>query len=117
MERYTAARTRTVRIPGPILDVVEQEITAHSRPYLKLSLATHEEPGGETTSWHDLVVWNPDQGSAIHPAYLARKGDKVRVTGRFEEFQVKTETGEKVYRRHFVVESLHFDRLQSPEVP
>jgi single-stranded DNA-binding protein len=120
IERYTEARTYTVMVPDPILDneLVEQEVTRPSRPYLKLSLATHEGArGGATTSWHDLIVWSPDQGSAFHPAYLARKGDKVRVTGRFEEFQGKTQTGETICRRHFVVESLRFDRLKSPEIP
>jgi single-stranded DNA-binding protein len=119
IERYTEARTYTVMVPDPILDneLVEHEVTTHPRPYIKLSLATHEGPGGRSTSWHDLIVWGPDQGSALHPAYLARKGDKVRVTGRFEEFQVKTETGERICRRHFVVDRLRFDRLKSPEVP
>ena len=106
-------------VPDPILDddLVEREVTTRSRPYLKLSLATHEGPQGRTTCWHDLIVWNPDQGSAIHTAYLARKGDRVRVTGKFEEFPVKTETGETIRRRHFVVESLGFIRLKSPEIP
>jgi single-stranded DNA-binding protein len=116
IERYTEARTYTVMVPDPILDneLVEREVTTPARPYLKLSLATHE---GQTTRWHDLIVWNPNLGSAIHPAYLARKGDKVRVTGRFEDFRFKDAAGETVSRKHFVVDSLGFERLKSPQVP
>jgi single-stranded DNA-binding protein len=119
LERHTEVRTYSVMVPDPILDdeLVEQEVTTRSRPYLKLSLATHEGPGGRTTCWHDLIVWSPDQGSAFHPAQLARKGDKVRVTGRFEEFRAKTANGETICRRHFVVASLGFVRLKSPEIP
>ncbi len=119
VERYTEPRTYTVEVPDPILDgeLVEQEVTTRPRPYLKLSLATHEGPGGKTTCWHDLIVWGPDQGSALHPAYLARRGDKVRVTGKFEEYRFQTATGETHTRRHFVVDTLRFDRLKSPEIP
>jgi single-stranded DNA-binding protein len=116
IERYTEATTRTVWIPDPILDgeLVEREVTAPARPYLKLSLATRQ--GGETR-WHDLVVWNPRQSSGVHPAYLGRKGDQVRVTGRFEDYEFRVADGHVVSGTHFVVDSFSLVRTKAPEIP
>jgi single-stranded DNA-binding protein len=115
IERYTPERTFTVMVPDPILDgdLVEREVTTPGRPYLKLSLATHE---GQQTRWHDLIIWNPEHRTPVQNAYLARKGDQVKVSGRFENYQFKTPAGETISGRHFVVEAFHFARLKSPKV-
>lgn len=116
IERYTQERTETIWVPDPMLDGehVEREITIPARPYLKLSLATR---GSGETRWHDLVVWNPRQSSGVHPAYLGRKGDLVRVTGRFEEYSFTTAEGQTVSGTHFVVDSFSLLRTKAPEIP
>ena len=118
IERYTPERTYTKEVPDPVVEHlrVEKEFTVPARPYLKLSLATHEYG---KTSWHDCIVWSPQTRTDVHSAYLARKGDKVRVSGRFEDysFEVRKETGTKVIKgTHFVVDEFHFLRLKSPKV-
>ncbi|MDP9120131.1 MAG: single-stranded DNA-binding protein [Acidobacteriota bacterium] len=115
IERYTRARTYTAMVPDPILDgeLVEREFTTRPRPYLKLSLATH----GRTTTWHDLIVWSPDHSTPVQAAYLARKGDKVRVTGHFENFEFETEAGETRSGCHFVVQSFNFKSLVCRTAP
>jgi single-stranded DNA-binding protein len=115
IERFTPERTYTVMVPDPILDndLVEKEVTTPGRPYLKLSLATHE---GQVTRWHDLIIWSPDHRTPVQNAYLARKGDRVKVAGRFEDYQFTTTDGKTLSGRHFVVESFNFARLKSPQV-
>jgi single-stranded DNA-binding protein len=115
IERVTRDQTRTIQFADPILDgeLVEREITIPGRPYLKLSLATHEAQG---TRWHDLIVWSPDLRTNVRNAYLARTGDKVRVTGRFEDYSFTTESGDTLSGSHFVVDDFHFERIKSRQV-
>jgi single-stranded DNA-binding protein len=114
IERFTPERTYTIEVPDPILDgdLVEKEVTAPGRPYLKLSLASHE---GGTTCWHDCIVWGPEHRTGVQSAYMARKGDRVELSGRFEDYEFKVD-GKTIAGRHFVVEEFHFLRLKSPKI-
>ncbi|HEV7787246.1 MAG TPA: single-stranded DNA-binding protein [Thermoanaerobaculia bacterium] len=87
-----------------------------SREFLRLSLATRTAAAARTT-WHNLVVWNPER-QEVRAARLARKGDFVEVTGRFESFRFKTEDDEEREIRQFVVETFRIARLKTPaEIP
>jgi single-stranded DNA-binding protein len=115
IELFTPEWTKIVEVPDPILDgdLVEKEVTVRARPYLKLSVATHE---GQQTRWHDCIVWNPEHRTGVQNAYLARKGDMVKVSGQFESYTVKSKDGKVITLRHFVVEGFNFKRLKSPKV-
>jgi single-stranded DNA-binding protein len=110
IERFTPERTYTKEVPDPVVEelLVEREFTIPARPYWKLSLATHR--GGETR-WHDCIVWNPEHRTAVQNAHLARKGDRIKVFGRYEEFSF-TREGEEIKATHFVVEEFHFEKLK-----
>jgi single-stranded DNA-binding protein len=114
IERWTPDRTETRRFLDPVLDdgesEVEREFTIPGRPYWKLSLATHD-PAGKTT-WHDCIIWSPENRTPVQNARLARKGDLVKVTGYFEDYTYRK--GEELcHGRHLVVEGFHFKRLRS----
>ena len=107
--RQTRERTYTKTVHNPVIDGDEEiEIRVPSRTYLKLSLATHERTAsGPLTRWHDLIFWRPER-----QILMARKGDHIQVTGRFEEYQMETAEGDTVCRRHFVVETFRFLRMK-----
>jgi single-stranded DNA-binding protein len=111
IERFTPERTKSIWVPDPILDgdLVEKEVTVPARPYWKLSLATHR---GQETTWHDCVIWNPEHRTAVQNAHLARKGDRVSVSGRYEDYTFKTKDGQVISGTHFVVDEFHFKRLR-----
>ena len=117
--RETRERTKIRTVHNPVTESDEEiEVTIPSRSYLKLSLAAHElTREGRVTRWHDLVLWNPHHCSGVHPAYLARKGNRVQVTGVFEDYQFETPDGDTICRRHFVVESFRLLEIKCPEIP
>ncbi|HEX3532052.1 MAG TPA: single-stranded DNA-binding protein [Thermoanaerobaculia bacterium] len=103
--RTTRERTYTKTVHNKVIDG-DEEIEVHlpSRTYMKLSLATQERSAtGPVTHWHDLILWNPSA-----EAFLARKGDQIKVTGRREEYEFETADGETRTGVHFVVQSLRF---------
>jgi single-stranded DNA-binding protein len=103
IERFTKARTVSKKVPDPVVEdrIVEREVTIPARPYWKLSLEIHR---GGKTAWHDCIVWNPEQRPAVQSADLARKGDRVVLTGYHESYTF-TRHGEIVSGKHFVVET------------
>ena len=105
--RTTRERTYTKTVHNDVIDGEEEiEIYVPARTYMKLSLATHERSAtGPITRWHDLILWQPSP-----EAFLARKGDQIRVTGRVEEYEFTTDQGETRTGVHFVVQSLRFLR-------
>jgi len=105
--RDTRERTTTTTVYNQVIDGEEEiEVRIPSRTYMKLSLATHlRTASGIETRWHDLILWSPDRD-----AFLARKGDQVRVTGRFEEYCFETTSGETRAGVHFVVQTFRFLR-------
>ena len=105
--RFTRERTYTKTVHNDIIDGDEEiEVHVPSRTYMKLSLATHTRTAsGIVTRWHDLILWQPEPH-----AFLARKGDRVEVTGYVEEYEITTEDGITRTGTHFVVQSLRFLR-------
>lgn len=79
--RDTRPRTRTVMIYDPAFHTEVPRTFTRTSEYAVLSLATHE---GRETTWHRLIAFDLDTFSSLR---LARKGDRVRVTGRRETFR------------------------------
>ena len=105
--RTTRERTYIRTVFNDVIDGEEEiEVYVPSRTYMKLSLATHERSAsGVATRWHDLILWQPEPHAS-----LARKGDQIRVTGSFEDYEFTTDQGETRTGTHFVVQSLRFLR-------
>jgi len=117
--RWTRERTCTVTRRNEVAEMNEEhEIMTTPREYLRLSLATHDRtPRGSVTSWHNLVVWDPDR-QAVSQARLGRKGDLVEVTGRSETLRYQEANGTEREHRQFVVETFHILRhRRAPEIP
>jgi len=106
--RLTRTRTKTLRIFNPGAECYDEtEITTRPREYVRLSLATHRRVNGEwETTWHQLVVWNADRRERFH-IRLARKGNKVTVTGHYETFRYTGADGQEREMTRFIVESFH----------
>jgi single-stranded DNA-binding protein len=117
IERFTPERTYIREVPDPVVEdlTVEREFTISPRPYWKLSLATHN---GQETRWHDCIVWSPEHRTAVRNARLARRGDLIKLAGRFEPYSFTTPDGKTISGTHFVVEAFNFRRLRKPvEIP
>jgi single-stranded DNA-binding protein len=112
-----STRTWTREVPGRQVSdddyeytVEPQQIEGGGREYTVLSLATHRKTAaGWETDWHRLVAWNTDRG-ALNTTCLCRKGDKVHVRGRQDEFT----TAEGRTIRQIVLDDL---RILKPKVP
>lgn len=87
--------------------VVPQDFLIPSRPFARISLATHE--GGRTT-WHNIVAWNMDQGRRHFGVRIASKGDQVRVKAHWEERRWTDEQGTEHQVRQLVLDDLGFLR-------
>jgi single-stranded DNA-binding protein len=105
IERYTADRTYIEMVPDPAVEdlMIEQEFTIPGLPYWKLSLSVRD---GRYAGWHDCVVWDPENRTAVRNAPLARKGDRVALVGHHEPYSQKKD-GETIRRMRFVVEEFH----------
>ena len=105
--RFTQGRTRTMTRYNEIAEMEEEyEVTASGREYAVLSLATHQQVASRwTTVWHRLIVWNLGQGMHWWNVRLARRGDKVRVTGRLETCRFASDDGVVRELTQVVVES------------
>jgi single-stranded DNA-binding protein len=118
--KTTATRTeiRTYTEYNPVIDGEEErevEITRGGREYLLLNLASHRgKDENRTTTWHTLVVWNPERLSGTR---LARKGDCVTVTGRPETYRYTDGNGEERTLHRFVVETFRFKSLKASKIP
>lgn len=116
--RLTRTRTRTLSILNPVAECHDEtEITTRPREYARLSLATHRRVNGQwETTWHQLVVWNADRMENFQ-VRMARKGQKVTVTGHYETFRYTGEDGEERELTRFIVESFHLwpDKKTRPQ--
>ena len=106
--RDTRTRTKTIRVKNPVAECFDEaEVTTRSREYARLSLATHRRVEGQwQTTWHQLVVWNVDRMEHFN-VRMARKGEKVTVTGHQESYEFIGEDGRPRTIERFIVESFH----------
>jgi single-stranded DNA-binding protein len=113
--RQTRERTRIATFHNIVAEMTEEyEVTIRPRDFVVLSLATHE---GPKTIWHRLVAWSPER-NGLSNMRLARKGDKVEVTGRPETFTYPGADGLPRTIAQIVVERFRILRLKAPhEVP
>lgn len=112
--RQTRERTHTATFYNEVAEMKEEyDVRVPPRDYIVLSLATHH---GSETIWRRLVVWSPDTTGLSH-VRLARKGDRVEVTGRPETFSYLDKDGNPQELRQIVVESYRPLKLKSPEIP
>jgi single-stranded DNA-binding protein len=109
----TRERTYTATSWNEVAEQAEEyEATVPSREFARLSLASHHwEAGRRVTRWHQLVVWNVEDGR-FRNVLLARKGDRVRVTGRVEQRRFIGRDGVERTARQVVVESFHLVRIK-----
>ena len=100
----TATRTVTAERANVIAETVEvYEYETQSRRYGVFSVATHTGHGDtRTTTWNRCVVWNLDRME--HQALrLARGGERVEVTGRWEDYTFQDPQGQDVTLRQLAV--------------
>ena len=84
------------------------EFTVRGREFIRLSLAEKVvTPRGTETRWHSLVAWDLHRQS-VAGIRLARKGDRVRITGRREKYGFTTPNGEYRENVQVVIESFQF---------
>lgn len=105
--RFTQGRTRTATRYNEIAEMEEEyEVTTSGREYAVLSLATQQLVAGQwKTVWLRLIVWNLGQGMQWWNVRLARKGDRVRVTGRLETSRFTGDDGAERELTQVVVET------------
>ncbi len=90
--RTTHQRTYTARYYDQVTEGwTESEITLATREYALLSVATRE---GRKTTWHRVICWNVER-PGTSGVKLARRGDKVKITGRKEIFTWTDDSGEE----------------------
>ena len=93
----------------------EREITVGGREYIKLSLAVHGyRDGRKTTTWYQCIRWNTD-GAEWFNVQFARKGYKVRITGRPYTYTFTDEAGRR--QRIERIEILRFEILKRKPAP
>ncbi len=111
--RETRERSYTARRYESLTDeLVEHEVTVPSRDYIRFSLATHRKVNGSwQTLWHRVICWNAGR-VANRPVRLLRKGDRVRVTGRLEEYSYTATNGEQRTARHLILDKLQILRIK-----
>jgi len=108
--RSTQSRTETQLRFNPVAECHDEiEYTTRSRQYLRLSLATHrrDAQGEWQTTWHQLVLWSSDRLEHVNTR-LARKGDKVTVTGYEQTYSyIDKDDGTEREITRIVITSLH----------
>jgi len=102
--RNTATRTVTVERANEIAETVDTyEYETRSREFGVFSVATHTGHGAtRTTTWNRCIVWNLDRIEHL-ALRLAKGGERVEVTGRWELFTFQDQHGQDVTLRHLVV--------------
>jgi single-stranded DNA-binding protein len=102
--RDTATRTVTVERANVIAESTDTyEYETQSREYGVFSVATHTGHGDtRTTAWNRCVAWNLDRME--HRALrLAKSGERVEVTGRWELYTFQDQHGQDVTLRQLAV--------------
>lgn len=111
--RSTTERTYTARYRNPVAECTDEyEVTVPGRDYIRFSLATHRRVGRQwKTEWHRVLCWNADKLSNFAVRIL-RKGDHVRVTGRYDEYRYVGTGGQERVARHLVLHKLEILRTK-----
>ena len=102
--RNTATRTVQYEVDNVIAETVETyEYETRSREYGVFSVGTHTGHGAtRTTTWNRCIVWN--LGRMEHRALrLAKTGERVEVTGRWEDYTFQDQHGQDVTLRQLAV--------------
>jgi single-stranded DNA-binding protein len=107
--RTTRQRTYTARYWNAVAeDWTETEVTPPTRDYALLSLATHHGTNGHRkTSWHRVICWNAQRPEA-KGIRIARRGDKVKVTGHREIFSWTDEQGQRRETEQLILTNFQF---------
>jgi hypothetical protein len=113
-------REKTIELPAHHVSTDWQEyhtpareFTAAGREYALLYLLVARRVGhGWRRDVRRVVVWNLDRGP-LHPARLARKGDKVRITGYPDAFDFERD-GETHRVEQIVLTDLEFLQIKAP---
>jgi single-stranded DNA-binding protein len=101
------AKTGTRRYYDPIIDeMVEREFDLPERNFLTFSLATGGY-GDKPIRWHYCVDWEGE-------AFRLRKGDRVKLTGYFQNRSYQKD-GETKTVRQFVVVGIEVLKLRARE--
>ena len=109
--RTTRQRTYTARYYDSVAEQwTESEVTPPTREYALLSLAADERKSGRReTKWHRVICWNTERTRATG-VQLARRGDKVQITGYQETFRWKDAEGQMREIKQLILDS--FELLQ-----
>jgi single-stranded DNA-binding protein len=101
------AKTGTRRYYDPIIDeMLEREFDLPERNFLTFSLATGGY-GDKPIRWHYCVDWEGE-------AFRLRKGDRVKLTGYFQNRSYQKDGEEKTVRQ-FVVVGIEVLKLRARE--
>jgi single-stranded DNA-binding protein len=101
------AKTGTRRYYDPIIDeMVERDFDLPERNFLTFSLATGGY-GDKPIRWHYCVDWEGE-------AFRLRKGDRVKLTGYFQNRSYQKD-GQTKTLRHFVVVGIEVLKLKVRE--
>ena len=98
-------------------EAAEYDVTSPSREYAVFSLAEHTSQNGKNaTKWHRVMAWNVDRLEHF-AVRLARRGDKVRITGRQTTFVVRK--GRNKGKTIVQIELIKLEILQTkaPQIP
>ena len=105
----TTPRDYSHEVHDPVADMmIVREGTTEVREYAKLSLAVHEGSGGPT--WYQLRAWNLDDHPDEGRLRIAKKGQRVEVTGFPAEFHFTADDGEPKVFRYLDVQTFSFKR-------
>ena len=103
--RDTATRIVEYEYDNTVAEMVETfEYETRSREYAVFSVATHSGHGASrTTTWNRCIVWNSDR-LEHRGLRMARAGERVAVTGRWETYTYTDQDGTEHTLRQLVVQ-------------
>lgn len=112
--RATRERTYTARYFDDVAEQwTESEVTPPTRDYALLSLATaSKRKGRHEVTWHRVICWNVQRVMATG-VRLARRDDKVKITGREEIFRWQDTDGSWKQVKQLILDSFE---LVQPKV-
>ena len=104
-------QARTIERYNPIAEDVDRfQIPIRRREYARISLALPRRVGGQwTTRWVTCIFWDVYE-EAPRQLLMARKGDRVRVTGYWTMFRTTDPNGQVRELDRFILTS--FERLR-----
>ena len=110
--RWTEARTEIRTVYNEIIEGEEEVlVTIPARAFAALSLAVQRPRGGKwVTKWIQLRIWDVYRTQEWMNARIAKKGDRVRVTGTWRSRSTRDAKGEE--KKHFHFEVKTFERLE-----